>query len=210
MDLSTASGIETEAPPQERAARSAIEIGPYDLPEPSGGWVDLFQDEDEDEGEAGWKHCATPVAAAPRARLDAPAADDGAARATSPSPGRARRWVLLPEALVVAAFVLFGVAFAALVARHRGPAAPAAGSFVSAPVEVKDPAPTAAWRRHARLGMPAPPRVGQEMPVAAQAGDPGTVVPAISSPQNLAAPMAAESPLDPEAPPPPNLTPFGG
>ena len=206
MNSSTASEIIT--PAHERAAHAVIEIGPYDLPEPPGGWVDLFHDDGEAEGE---HRSVAAGAAAPRTLpAAAPSTGDRAVPAPSPSPARARGWVLLPETLVVAAFVLLGVAFAAILVLLRGPAVPAAGSSVSAPVAVSDPAPAAAGDRQVRPRMPARSRWGPEPPSASAPDGLHGTPPGTFGPAELVAPLGGGSALDPEAPPSPSLAPFSG
>ncbi|HEY6002171.1 MAG TPA: hypothetical protein VIV57_04795, partial [Anaeromyxobacter sp.] len=102
--------------------RAILEIGPYDLPEPPGGWVDLVLDDDEEDVEEE-DAAAVAGAGAPHDGVAAVAEADPAPAASPPGApfqkGRAeiaiataaKRWFLVPEALVVAAFVLLGSMF---------------------------------------------------------------------------------------------------
>ncbi len=118
-------------------AGAIVEIGPYDLPPPEGGYEDFVLDD--------WDPAPAPAEAAALVPAPVPATESVPMRA------RTARWFLFPEALVVAGFVLIGLFFAGVTywsrtARLAG-AAPAAASRIEAapdPAGLSPPAPRAA------------------------------------------------------------------
>jgi hypothetical protein len=210
METLIASGIELGLGPEPRAplarAGAIQEIGPYDLPEPPGGWVDLVLDDEDAAARDGAAapRAASPAIAEPAARSAAPslAAPRERRRPEHASAPTASRWFLFPEALVVGGFLAFGALFLAAVILLRSPREPPAPrEALSAPVEVTDPAGHAASRRAARG---APPR-------AARGTAPGPAGEAQAMPPAAPVePIAPDSPVDPESPPSPNLAPWGG
>lgn len=106
--------IETRLAPPRAAPfdgagrRGIIEIGPHDLPPPEGGYEDFVLDEDAPAASTPTPApAAGPPATPPRISASA-STPAGLARA------RATRWLLFPEALVVAGFVLIGLFLAGL------------------------------------------------------------------------------------------------
>jgi hypothetical protein len=209
METLVASAIEPGSAPLEPTApavRAILEIGPYDLPEPPGGWIDLvLDDDDEGAASAGGDAAARAEAEArPGPATPPPSApSEKGPRVTAEAATARKRWFLVPEALVVAGFVLFGAAFLVGVILFRAPRQPPAlGDSVSAPVEVTDPSAGHAGRRAGR-GAPAAARWG----AAPAEAEPAT--PAASPPPELE-PIGADSPIDPESPPAPTLAPWRG
>jgi hypothetical protein len=165
--------------------RAIVEIGPHDLPMPAGGWIELVLDDDprpaeltaaRERGDAG---PIAPAATAPRTAAPLrPAA----------APVRAgRRWLLLPEALVVAGFLLAGAVLAVALRVARAPASlasPATAALAAKPEVV----PTPAELPRRRAGRAARASGALEVPP----------------------PVRASSPVDLAAPPEPSLAPWGG
>jgi hypothetical protein len=217
METLIASEIEpgaTALEPRTPAARAIVEIGPYDLPEPPGGWVDLVLDDDEDVAADGGAAAPDAAAAAGPEAGSVPAAPpptfvrEGRSRAARAASAAASRWFLVPEALVVAGFVLLGGALLAGLVLFRTPRAPGEPrDSVSAPVEVTDPSPGYARRRAGR-GASAAARSGREAQ-AVPAAEAETGIPGISPPPDVE-PIGPDSPLDPESPPAPRLAPWRG
>ncbi|HEY6098936.1 MAG TPA: hypothetical protein VIW03_05875, partial [Anaeromyxobacter sp.] len=109
-----------DAPP----GRAIIEIGPYDLPPPEGGYVDLVLDEEPSApaaGAVGGAPTRVPSRSIPVPEAPPPGPGDGGAprtlpREAGPAPARARApLILVPETLLVGGFLLLGATFAAAV-----------------------------------------------------------------------------------------------
>jgi hypothetical protein len=172
----------TEPSSGDAGKRAIVEIGPHDLPMPAGGWIELVLDEDPRPAEL------APVRGRGDAAPSAPAASPPRTpqRAAAPlrpaAPRRAgRRWLLLPEALVVAGFLLAGAGLAVALRVSRAPAvlaSPAAAAVAATP-EVA--------RRPAELPRPRAGRAVEDAP-----------------------PIRASSPVDLAPPPEPSLAPWGG
>lgn len=188
-------------------AFTRVEIGPRDLPEPAGGYVDLVLDGLDDPDPSSPPACAartlptSPRGDFPRTSLLSPGRgpfptpEESVPRGKRPrsgSPESRGRWLLVPEVLVVVAFVLAGgaVAGAAYLARapRTGPAAGARSSELAPP-------------SHSDRRGVAQARAGSALP-----GDPEE--PASEEPEEESPTM--EAPVEPEPPPAPTVAPWGG
>jgi hypothetical protein len=190
-----------------------LEIGPRDLPEPAGGYVELVLDGLEDPAPSSPPACAqqtpptslgetlpnaSPVSSAWPGPGSFPMFAEPLPRREklrSARPESRSRWLLLPEVLVVAAFVLAGGAVAGAAYRARpartGPVA------ATAPGEL-------APRSHPGRRGPAQARAASAPPGPADAEDPADREP------EEEAPPAMEAPVEPEPPPAPSVAPWGG
>jgi hypothetical protein len=213
MEAQIASGIEPGIAAfalKGPAARAIVEIDPHDLPEPPGGWIELVLDDGEEDAAAGSAPaapCAGAIEGADPAPPSLPALAPKSRVETAAAPA-AKRWFLVPEALVVGGFVLFGALLLGALLLLRAPReSPAPAGYVSAPVEVTDPASGRA-RRAGRGGADGS-RAGQA-PAVAPAGEVETPPPGVSPLYDAGEPIGADSPVAPESPPAPNLAPWRG